>query len=988
MADAAPSFDASQPFEVQGTKGRAPTSAPTFDPNKPFEVHQEAASANDDKGGIGANLRSGFEEGLTSIPSMITDPASRMADAVRGALPQNEAPANSTAYALGAGRNNDNPIPVGSISHALNQGLGMIGLNPEDVTANTAPERIARMAGQGTTAVLAPELGAEKLATEAVPLATRVLSRAANTPVATAARKAATGLAAGAVGGTAGEAIPDDHPVLKLVTEAAASILGGGAPEMLGAAADRAIPAIARFAKPLSESGQSQLAADTLRGRATNPENLLSTLDRPGHELVPASQPTTAQTAGDMGLLSLEREQATKNPAEFMQRRTDQNAARHVALEGIQSGANPGDVGDFLRGQFSAFDDQAQHHIDALTAQAQHQAEGLGGAGHPEQHGAGIRDALQQAETTARVRERSLWKAVDPDNSIRVDASPTFQAAQDIQSGMSRFAAPMEGPEKGVFDSLQGSKQLSLGELSDLRSRVSTAARGELITNGNSPAYARLIRLRGAIQNNLADAATNQAAHDTAAVARGEITPAQTIGGKIQGWVNDYYGQRAAQSGAASGESVGAGAGRGSPSPTGPHGTGFQESGGPASGESDTGIPPRPINETDAARLAEATQATKERAGTFNQGPIKATLAKAGTQDVYKLPEARVPEKFFHAGPTSASDIRQLRSTIGDDKANQLLSDYAATSLRRAAEQPDGTLDPGKVAAWQRRYSGAMSEFPEMAQKFSTAAGATDAIAEAAASQRTAVSARNASALGKIVKADNPDDVTRTVGGIFGSKNARQSMADLVKSTASSPEATQGLRQAVADHIAQNFISNTEAGTSGMGLLKSDAYQTFLTKNRGALSEVFSPEEIKTLDAIGADLRRANRSITAVKIPGGSNTAQDIHAIIENNPQSTILDKVMAKAALAVAGKAIAGTAGSIFGFLGANAVSAARTSGLKKVDDLVTEALLDPVLAKNLLRRAPAAPDGPMSQPIAARLRRLAWATAASARPRQQQQP
>lgn len=981
MVDTAPAFDPSQPFDVQSSGA-----APKFDASKPFDVSQDSAAPAPDNGGIGKNIRAGFTEGLTGLASAITDPASKMLDAVMPLLSDNTAPEGSTASALGAGRKNTNPVPVGSPTHTLNQGLGLIGLNPEDVTASTTGERIARMAGTGATALLAPEAGgdaiAEEVAANAAPkLAAKVTGRAANSPVATVARKAVTGTSAGLGAGTAQEAVPDDDPVLKQMIGVLGGIAGGAAAEA-PALARAVIPAAKRFIQPMTSAGQDQIAADTIRGRATNPDTLADTLDKPPATLVPGSNPTTFQQTGDMGLGSLERETAAKNPAPFVQRRVDQNAARQDALAGIQQDGNPDAVGTFLRGQFRNFDDQTQQHIDALTAQAQQQTEALGGSGVPEEHGAALRGALQDAENAAKTRERSLWQAVDPDNNIRIDAAPTFQAAQDIQDGMSRFAAPMDGPEQEIFDSLQGSTQLSLGELSDLRSRVSTAARNELTTSGASPAYARMIRLRGAIQNNLADAAANVATQDNAAVASGAMTPSETLSNKLQGWVNDYYGQRAAQSDAtsgASGEGVGAGSVSGSARSVGTDGAGLPPEGGPASGEGDTGIPPRPIDEEDAARLAEATAATKARAGTFNQGPIKQTLAKAGMQDVYKLPEARVPEKFFHTGPTSASDIQNLRQTVGDQAALPILQDYAASSLRRAAENPDGTLDPRKVAAWQQKYAGPLRAFPDLNARFSTAADASDAIADAAASRREAIADRNSSALGKVMNAQTGDDVTKTVGTILGGKNAVQGMQDLAQAASRSPEATQGLRQAVADHIANRLISNTEAGTSGINLFKSDAFQSFVKNNRAALGTVFSPEELDTLDNIAADLKRANRSVTATKLPGGSNTAQDLHGIVANNPQSTVLDRALSEAAAAGAGAAVGHAAGAGLGWMGAKVANSVRAAGFKKVDDLITEAMLNPDLARDLLRRAPARPDSGQSIALASRLRRIALAAAAT---------
>lgn len=41
------------------------------------------------------------------------------------------------------------------------------------------------------------------------------------------------------------------------------------------------------------------------------------------------------------------------------------------------------------------------------------------------------------------------------------------------------------------------------------------------------------------------------------------------------------------------------------------------------------------------------------------------------------------------------------------------LHDHVVASLRRAAEKPDGTLDPAKVEAWRARHRDALRALPE-----------------------------------------------------------------------------------------------------------------------------------------------------------------------------------------------------------------------------------------------------------------------------------
>src|SRR5262249_26115517 len=133
-------------------------------------------------------------------------------------------------------------------------------------------------------------------------------------------------------------------------------------------------------------------------------------------------------------------------------------------------------------------------------------------------------------------------------------------------------------------------------------------------------------------------------------------------------------------------------------------------------------------------------------------------------------------------------------------------------------------------------------------------------------------------AFGQLANAHSAEDVTRIIGGLFGQKDSTQAMRALVAETRSNPAAREGLRKAIVDHIANKFISNAEAGTSELGGIKSDQFQNFVRSSASVLRQVFSEPEVNSLRAIANDLQRANRSITAVKLPSGSNTAQDQEA--------------------------------------------------------------------------------------------------------------
>jgi len=304
-----------------------------------------------------------------------------------------------------------------------------------------------------------------------------------------------------------------------------------------------------------------------------------------------------------------------------------------------------------------------------------------------------------------------------------------------------------------------------------------------------------------------------------------------------------------------------------------------------------------------------------------------------------------------------------------------MLADTVAASLRHFAMLADGTLDPIRFG-WRQKYSDALRALPEdMAAQFENAANATEAIGHVAHIRQEALSAYQKVAISKLIEARHPDDVVKIVGEIFSGKNPVGTMRELVLETKNDPAAREGLRKAVADFITSRFISNTEAATSGQNLVKADAFQTFVKTHQGALRQVLSATEYNLLKAIAADLRRSNRSLTAVRIPGQSNTAQDALPELRRSLEPGTGSLLLQLLAGAASGYGAAGVKGGLAGIatvLGKNVLGRMREAGMTKVDDLIRQAMLDPELARMLLGKAPAKPDTGSAMTIAHRLRRL----------------
>ena len=875
-----------------------------------------------------------------------------------------------------------------------------VGVNdPAKVQATTIPEKLGRAAGAGAAGMLAPEavLGglnrAGAVGEGAMNTLGQVFGRSAS--VGDAAVNAGVGAAAGVGGQMAGQVVPDQwKPLAETVGGMAGAGLGVGA-----VAAGRGVaglPQAWRDFRLSDPATQERVAGERLQQWATDPAAVRDTLDaaaaskqvglptEPGavaRNLVKGSEPTTFQLTGDMGLGALERASSAQNPAEFMQRRADQNTARVGALEAIQPKGAPEQVVNSLRQNLAALDQQTGQTLQGATTRAQGAAAAIGGEGAPEAYGGAIRQSIMDARAVAKERERALWKAVDPAGDLNLPATGVRDTARTIVKGVEKSAAPLAGEERAtIVTALRYPDVVPFREMTALRSRVSDAMRQEMLANGQSRVYARLSQLRGAIERDIENAVAAKAEMEQQAEQAGAMSEEDTMAAMLSRMrrIADEWtsGRTAAAAGQTDEPGFGPAFGGSRSSATGFSGVrgtagqgsrGFRDPAGDP-GLSGSGFLPndlQPNFDAGAAdRLKAASEATKQRAQTFDAGRVGGTIQRSGAAGPFQMEASVVPGRFFLPGPRGYEAMQALRNAAPNAVAQ--VREYALSTLRKAAQSPvDGTLDPAKVQAWRQKHADALRAMPEVEQTLASPVAASEAMAKAAADRKAALDAFEQGAVARLLNVSDPADVTKTIGGTFSRQDAVQQMARLARETAGNEEARNGLRKAVADYINLRFIGNTEGAASGTDMMRSDAFQQFLRQSVPALKQVLSGPEIMTLQAVAADLKRSNRSLAAVKLPGGSNTTQDMNAVAKAAGAQSWLARILSPGALASAGAAAGSmTAGGIGAAAGAGGgaqlgrvIEAMRQAGLQSVDDIVRDALLNPERARALLAQVKGEP-------------------------------
>ncbi len=376
------------------------------------------------------------------------------------------------------------------------------------------------------------------------------------------------------------------------------------------------------------------------------------------------------------------------------------------------------------------------------------------------------------------------------------------------------------------------------------------------------------------------------------------------------------------------------------------------------------------FDQAAAARYQAARQATAERAATFKSPPGVGQVLQGGQRaGEFRLPDSGVPAAIFTPGKGGADRV-QAYLTAGGSKA--ALADYAAWSLRRSATK-DGVLDPAAYGRWARGHESALSAMPDVEARLLNAATAQEAVGQAVAQRAAQARAFEKSVAGQFLGDADP---AARVGKILRSDTARADMAKLARLTQNDPVARAGLQRAVVDHILDTMKGNAAAGSTGTTQLKGDALQTFFRRAEPALAEVFPKRQVEVMRDIAADLQRSNLSVSGSKLPGGSNTPQDVAGSERfGGFAGTLLGRFQAHGAElagAMIGAALHGSLGAGLGTITARVANSMREAGIATVDDLKAHAMLDPVLAHTLMARVTADNREQLLRTLATRLARV----------------
>lgn len=889
------------------------------------------------------------------------------------------APVDAVNWGLNKGREAINAVagtdlqpeehPFGG-SETIKQAMGLIGANPEDVTATTTGERVARSIGSGAASAALPAAGAEAalLRTwaegDSLGRATMELLRGSGIASTT-----SIGAASGAGSELADESAPENY-------KSTARLIGGtigGVGAAGGMALGEAAGSVARRSFQAVAEPAEVRAARMILSKASDPDTFRQSLDEgaagvvsrgeEGEANLTGSAPTTFQATGDLGVGALERGVASspQGLAAFAARREQQNAARLGALRDLADpDASSDAVTDYVKGRLQ---DLTVQHAGRVAQASDDLADALmkaGGENFDNQaaYGDALRVPLNALHREAKAETNGLWRAIDPDMSVPVSTAPLKQAMTDLTGDIPSIAKQPEGEEASILSGIGKMGQTaSFGDMVALRSRLTDAIMAERRSAQGSPTVLRRLAI------------TLDSVDNTLVGEAGEIAsqPDQKMSmlDRLQAEARAFQEVRKTDAGRQQQSARGdAGFGDGADEPAGqsaiPSATGSENAAGGTSGGNagNTGLSPTGgIPDDVAERYAAARSSTASDKQTFTRGPVGTVLRPGPTAGSFAMPASNVPKNLFDRPEALTAFVK----AAGDspDLVNQM-QDYAAFSLRKAAVK-DGELDPAKYQKWVDDHGYALRQFPDVADNFSTAAMAQDSLDSALANQKAALTDFQTSAARHFL--DDHDPI-QAVGKAI--TNPGQ-FAKLVAPMREDPAAFAGMRRATVEYMLNKTLSTAEAGTSGEKQIKADALQKFISDNRLALSTLFNADQRASMEAVAGDLQRANRSIVAARMPGTSGTTADTAMMPKND--GSMLQRLIWQAAGTIGGS-VAGH--PIAGFSIGTVAPALRAARMDSVNEALVELMLDPRKAEAAITKIPAGSEDSTAQDFARRIRVL----------------
>lgn len=740
---------------------------------------------------------------------------------------------------IGSGFNEGLANILGLPIDAVNAGMKLIGVNvsEEPLAGSRSIKRGMDFLGIGTASTIQPEnliesiiqrtveeVGAQTVPTGAALGLTRAGIGATSQflrPFVTSPGTATAVETALAGGGGAGAGIAQ-----QIAPESSMAEMGGQIGGSLGVGGiiggtGAAIRTGQRFVAPFSQGAVKQRVGRSFEeatGRSA--EEIITSIEAGVAKMEKAIgvKPTTAQAAGDVGLITAERAASRKSPMVRQQLEEQiiggKRAVKQV-LEGLPPAiGDPGIVADILDKKITRITSVLDNKLQATQAEVRTAIANATDVNAPELNRF-VRQRLIDAESLAEKEASQLFKDIDPNIQVSIkrlketakkilatqkkaehaedmpEALHTINKlgpkAKETESGFREFG---ETP-KGQIPVLQIE---TIDELMAFRSRLTDDIRTEAVQLApNRRRIARLEELKGAVDDTI---------------------------------LNDV------------------------------------------------------IAPEDVAGMYERARQTfrKEVVERFRHGTVARVLQSGKLGEISTVPESATIGQFFSKNRGALEAAQDFKRALSNDTtAQQAVSDAAVNDFAGFSLNADGSLNISKAQQWIKTRSMALSEFPDVRQRVSAILKAGRR-AEDLATKVDFTKQRLEKSAARFFLNTEPDTAVRR---IMASPKATADMREAVLLTRSDTDALNGLRTAVwREGLKQAEVGTFDEEIASF-FLSPQKLRRFFTQNRQRFltSGLYSSNELNNVNNIIAAAETLNKSVVPGLTTVGSDTAANLQAI-------------------------------------------------------------------------------------------------------------
>lgn len=260
-----------------------------------------------------------------------------------------------------------------------------------------------------------------------------------------------------------------------------------------------------------------------------------------------------------------------------------------------------------------------------------------------------------------------------------------------------------------------------------------------------------------------------------------------------------------------------------------------------------------------------ARQHYREGAEKFRRGETRAVLSRTPAGDL-RVPDSAVLDQYVSTGKGALEKAQEYRRIFGNDPES--MDAMVEHLVARAAElTPTGKPNPKTIQKYLHKHREVLSQFPE-AKKMISDFLKRENIADNLMQQNKAMRSEAEKSIAKLYLDVDPE---KLMNRIMSGNNPRQKMREAWKMVSGNPEAKAGLRRGFIDWMGKRIISK-QPDIAGTEQIMPNQMRTFMNDNKDFMKQLYTQQELKTIDDVLDMAIMANR-LKGPAMPGGSDTA-------------------------------------------------------------------------------------------------------------------